>query len=296
MKNLFILLAAVLIVNTSKSVAQNQLKITISTEKRSFQLGEPIVVYSTLTNLGEESIKVFSEIRPETDIYRFFITDPNGKTTSFSPIYVEEPEELTTLGPNEDIRGTARIFFGAEGYYFPISGNYQIQVQYKEVLSNLLEIKVLQARNEDEKEQAILVLEHPEMGFFLMIEGSDALSDALSQIEILNKKYPNSKLSPYFLYGMGKNFSVPKRNFLTKQPRNADLPRAIEILESIKGEEMQIYYQNKVFLTLSFCFKKQNRMEEARQVLLEFIRILDSNPNIQPYYIDQVKNELENIK
>lgn len=296
MKNLIILFLILGITHASLSLAQDQLKITIRTEKNAFQLGEPIVIYSTITNNTQEQIQVFTEIRPETDIYHFLISSPKGQTKTFHPIYIEEPDVLTILGPNEQLRDAARLFYSGKGYSFPEAGNYKVQLRSQGMASNLIDIKILTARTDAEKEQAKLVLEHPELGFFLMIEGSDVLADAQEQIEILRRKYMNSLITPYFLYGLGKNYSVAKRNFMTKQAREADLPKAIEILESIKNAEMQLFYRNKVFLTLAGCLKQQGKIEEARIVLIEWQRILEIHQGLKPFFNGRLEKELNNLK
>jgi hypothetical protein len=296
MKGKSILTFTVLLAVFGMAMAQDQLKLSVTAEKTEFLLGEPVIVYVTLINTGNEPIQVSSEFAPEKDMYSYFITDPGDSTKRFGPVFVEEPDEIKTLAKNESVGGSARIFYGGSGYFFPKPGEYTIVVHYQNIESPPFKVKVLEPRDEAEKEQASLILDHLEVGLFLMLEGGDELIDALARINTLIEKYPNSLLTSYVQYAVAKNHSVPARNFVSKKPREADLPRAIEILQSIKDKEIQLYYQGKVFTTLSTCLDKTGRKEEAKTVLQEFQKKLEEKKNLRQYFIDQIEADLQKLQ
>jgi hypothetical protein len=168
-------------------------------------------------------------------------------------------------------------------------------VHYQNIKSQPLRIKILSPQNEAEREQVSLILDHPEVGLFLIMEGGDELADALAQIEKLTGKYPNSILSSYLQYALAKNYSVPARNFVSKKPRDSNPTKAIDILQSIKNKDISLFYRNKVFKTLSFCLDKVGRKEEARKVTQEFREILEKKKKFQKYFIKQGKEELKKL-
>jgi hypothetical protein len=265
-------------------IAQERLTISVIAEKSEYLLGEPVVVYVMIKNSGNKTLAVSADIAPERDMYIYYITNPEGETKRFAPIFVEEPDEMKKLRRNESVGGSARIFYGGNGYTFPKSGEYQVAVHYQDTKSLHLKIKILEPGNEAEKDQANHILDHSEVGLFMMLEGGDELSDAMAQIESLNANYPDALLTAYVRYALAKNYSVPARNFVSKKPRDANLPKSIEILESLKSKEIQLYYRNKVFNTLSSNLEMVGRKEDAQNVKGEFRKIMETKENMQPFF------------
>lgn len=293
----YIILALLLISMVAvRGQANNNLIMKLSAEKTEFLLGEPVVVYLSLTNTGNEPVQVVNDVEPELDLYTYYITGPDGSKKRFGAMFVVDRGDRITLQRNETFRGTARIFFGAKGYTFTKPGEYRVSASYGDAISQDLRLKILAPRNASETEQAKLILEHEQVGAFLMLEGGDELDDAHKQMAILNQQYPNGLLTQYVRYAQAKNYSVPARNFVTKKPRDADLPRAIEILEEIKEKEIQMFYRSKVFKTLSTNLSKTGKQTEARKVLEEFQLILDKHKNLKPYFIDEIQQELNKLK
>jgi len=296
MKNVFIITFIILLSIFTIVMAQGNIKLNITAEKTEFLLGEPVIVYVTLTNTGNEPIRVSPEVAPEKDTYVYFITDPAGSTKRFGPVYVTEPDEIKTLAKNESVGGAARIFYGGQGYYFTEPGEYKVVVRYDEADSPPLMLSILEPRDEAEREQANLILDHPEVGLFLMLEGGDELADAHAQMETLNQKYPNSLLTAYVRYAQAKNYSVPARNFVIKKPRDADYQKAIEIFDTLKDKEIQLFYKVRSVNALSACLDKTGRKDEAKKVLEEFKSTLEAKKDMRQYLIDQIDMELNKTK
>jgi hypothetical protein len=61
MKGKSILTFTVLLAVFGMAMAQDQLKLSVTAEKTEFLLGEPVIVYVTLINTGNEPIQVSSE-------------------------------------------------------------------------------------------------------------------------------------------------------------------------------------------------------------------------------------------
>jgi hypothetical protein len=280
----------------SSAAAQDSIRVAVEAEKTDFLLGEPVAVYVTITNTGTQDIRVYSEVGPEYTECKYLITDPDGNTRTFSPTIIAEPDDLRTLGQNQSVKGGAQISYGGEGYYFPKPGNYEVVVHYKGFQSDPLQLTVLSPQNEAEREQADLVLDHPEVGLFLALEGGDFLEDAMAQIETLSGKYPNSLITSYMLYAKAKNLSVPARNFTTGNPRDADYPGAISILNTIKDRNLPLFYQGRIFGTLSHSLEKTGRKNEAIETYREFQRKLELNERLKPFHIEKIQKELRRLQ
>ena len=216
---IFNFIPALLLVIFAIAMAEENLELQLTAEKSAFQLGEPVIVYLTVANTGSDPVNMLPFVYPEVDIYHYYIIDPDGQEIAFSPLYVDDHDTSMVLNQGGHIRGAARIFYGGHGYYFKTPGSYKVLVRYKDMQSNLLKITVRTPRNDAEQSQAALILDHPEVGLFLMLEGGDELKDAIQQIETMKREYPNSLLTAYLKYAEAKNYSVPARNFVTKKPR-----------------------------------------------------------------------------
>ncbi len=278
------------------TITNGAFEIHLTAEKAEFKLGEPVVVLVSLTNKGSEPVNISPELGPEADFLQYLITDPDGKETPFSPAFVADRADFITLGKDEMATGTARIFYGGNGYSFPKPGKYSIVARYKDSRSTPFEIRVLAPANEAEREQARMILDHTEVGLFLMLEGGDELADAKKQIDALIAKHPTSILTHYVRYAVAKNLSVPARNFVSKKPRSANLPRAIEILQGLKDKDFQFYYQSKANSTLASSLAKLNRNDDARKVLQDFRKKLEGMEKLRPYYLKHINDQLDKMK
>ncbi len=276
--------------------ASGAIEIRLAAEKNEFKLGEPVVVLVSVKNTGQEPLTLSPDLGPEVDFLQYMITNPDGQTTAFNPLFVVDPGRSITLGKDETVSGGARIFYGGNGYSFPKAGKYTVVARHKDSRSNTLEIRVRAAANDAEREQAKLILDNPEVGLFLMLEGGDELAEAKKHIDALISKHPTSVITHYVRYAVAKNLSVPARNFVSKKPRPADLPKAIEILQELKDKDFQFYYQSKAASTLAASLAKLNRKDEARQVLQDFRKQLVDVEKIRNYYLKRVDEELEKMK
>jgi len=290
------LIAVMWLMSISLVLAQGDVTINLAADKTDFLLGEPVIVYATITNNGDEPIKVGPNVSPEEDFCYYMITGPDGKTRTFSPVYVGDRAEWTILNRGESVGGGARIFYGGEGYYFAQPGDYGVVLEYEKYKSDTLNLRVLPARNSGEREQAALILDHPEVGLFLMLEGSDELEDARNQMDTLVRKYPDAIVTSHLLAAEASNLARPARNFVTKKPRKADFKRSIEILNRLKDKDLSVYWQYKVVGTLSRCYVETGKTDSAKVVLENFKRKLESNNKLAPYLMKSVDQRIRDTR
>ncbi len=276
--------------------AQQGIKIELSAEKTTFLLGEPVVVLVKVTNTANSPLMIPVGLEAECDMLHYEITNPDGKTTPYSPMYVVDTDKRIILNKNESAYGAARLFYGGNGYTFTKPGTYKVQARFKDVQSNALAVKISAPQNDAEREQAALILDNAEVGLFLMLEGGDELMEAHKALATLEEKYPQSLLTAYVKFAQGKNLSVPARNFVSKKPRDANLTKAIEILQSVKDAPLQMYYRVKAATTLSTCYQKTGRKEDARKTLEGMQKLLTNQKRLAPYFSRALKVGFQQLK
>lgn len=277
-------MASVLYILVSVAFGQDRLKIELSSEKIQYLLGEPVIMNVTLTNMQTRPLLVPINLGPEMDEFKYTIMGPKGDIRIFAPLYVIDGSDMISLSENESLFGNANLFFGGTGYSFSRPGIYKIMVEYQDAKSKMYSITVLEPDNEEQKEQAAIILDHREVGLFVMLEGGDELNDALEQMALLEGKYPDSPLTAYMKYAKGKNYSVPSRNFVTKKPRQADYITAIQVLSSVQRQKLQFYYQIKLSNTLLNCYKQVKQQHDAEKEHINLDKLIESRPDLQRYY------------
>lgn len=297
MKRVFLpLIFALILFPLFNIKAAENLKLELSAEKSDFLPGEPVVILVKATNTGDSLLVIPGGLEPEMDALIYEITDPQGKTTPFSPLMVMDTDKRITLNKNESAYGTARLFYGGQGYSFPQPGVYKVMARYKSFRSNSLGLKISEPKNAEESEQARLILDNTEVGLFLMLEGGDELQQAQKAMETLAQKYPQSLLTAYVRYAQAKNLSVPARNFVSKKPRGANLPAAIDILQSVKDADILMYYRLKTVTTLSECLQASDRKEDARKVLEDMQQLLQKQQRLMPYFNTELQAKMQTLQ
>ena len=297
MKRVFLpLILALFLLSVINLNAAENVKLELSAEKSSFLPGEPVVVLVKATNTSDSALVIPGGLEPKMEAIIYEITDPQGKTTPFSPLMVVDTDKRIVLNKNESAYGTARLFYGGQGYSFPQPGVYKVVARYKSFQSNSLSLTVSKPKNEEESEQARLILDNNEVGLFLMLEGGDELLQAQKAMQTLVQKYPQSLLTAYVRYAQAKNLSVPARNFVSKKPREADLPAAIDILQSVKDANMQMYYRLKTVTTLSECLQASDRKEDARKVLQDAQQLLQKQERLMPYFNSELQAQMQMLQ
>jgi hypothetical protein len=290
-----LIMLSLLLISRAPAMAQ-PVDVALTADRTEFMLGEPVVVLVALTNKGQEPLSVSPQLGPEGGNLEYRITGPDGQEKAFSPLFVEDRANFRTLAQGETVRGAARIFYGGNGFSFPDPGTYSVVASYRDSRSSPLRLKVLPPQTNAEREQARLILGQNEVGLFLMLEGGDELAEAQKNIEQLTSRYPDALLTSYVRYAVARNLSVPARNFVSKKPRPAEIPRSISILQSLTDRNMVLYYQAGLVTTLSSLLSKTNRTEEARSVLQQFQSRLSKMENVRPYFMPEIEQRLKNMK
>lgn len=158
---------------------ESGLTLTLSTHKRKFALGEPVVVELALGTNDSKGRRVHTWLHPNCNLVQIVIQRPNGSLQAYEPLIdhlVGQRESV--IGRTDVIRDSAYIGFGHDGFYFDQPGNYQLRASYMAldgsvVLSNMMNLRVAYPVTAAEEELAELFT-GDEQGTLLYLLGSDS--------------------------------------------------------------------------------------------------------------------------
>jgi len=279
----------------------NNIKFILSTDKAEYLLGEPVVIYLELSNIGTQSTLIIDLLDPKYEFVNFYIKKEKEEKL-FKPYVVADSLLRTrSLKPAESIKETAKIFYGSKGWTFNTIGKYLIRATYNNMVneserkleSNVVEVNIQPPKNEQEKEQVHLIM-GDEQGLFLLFEGGDHLLNGITNLTRLSNKYPMSVLAGYANYALGVNYSKDFKDFQKGIVRKAEIERSITHLENAKILNNEKYFAKQTYFTLSDVYKKSNNNAAAKETLNEFIQKF-SNNEIHTDNIIKARNLLNEI-
>jgi len=253
------------------------IEFIVSTEKQEYLLGEPILVNCEVKNISNDIVEVLDKFEADYDIVTYHVVKSSEKDVSFVPYAVMDflPESIP-LKPQDSIFGMSKIFYGGKGWTFDKPGNYKIWATYnglskypeKVIKSNVLEIKVNAPVDDQEKEQADLIM-GKEQGLFLLYDGGDDLSDGLKNLNALKDKFPESNLSSYVNFSIGESLTREFKDFKKKKVRPADPSKALDYLKKSK-DKLPKELECQAYMRMADCCKTMDTTEEEN-ILDEFI-------------------------
>ena len=222
------------VAGTTSQLGFEGLVLKIQADKSQYLLGEPIVLYASLSNEGNKAVGVLDFLEPETNYVQYYITKPGQtKPERFLPYMLECPDTgPILLKPGQTITGTAKLFMGQKGWVFTDVGTYKIRATYLGRLnSNELRLSVARGSNAGDRAAGDLILNNREAQRFLYLEGGDHLASGKNALQRVSDEYGASALAGYANFALGANLSADFANFKTGVLRRADLGRANGLLE-----------------------------------------------------------------
>lgn len=150
--------------------------------KKSFALGEPVVVEIKLYVTDLRGVQVIKHLHPNMGFVQIGIRKPSGQVVVYEPLLEHcVASEVTTLDADQpSIYESAFISYGKAGHYFNEMGTYQLRAIYYSldgslVTSDTLSFRVQAPHNSTDEEVADLFL-GDEQGTLLYLLGSDSES------------------------------------------------------------------------------------------------------------------------
>jgi len=187
---------------------QAPLELHLEPPKRSFAVGEPVVLTVGLHNEGTTPQTVLSLLHPDYRFLHVEIREPGSREfRPFRPAVLAEARRLATerLAAGEAIHETVPIFFGADGWSFEKAGRYAVRVDYPSVTgdpprlrgpedrlrSGPIEIEIVDPPGERAAAAKRLAL-GKQQGLYLLFEGGDHLRDGQEKLRQLAERFPDS--------------------------------------------------------------------------------------------------------
>ena len=214
------------------------LNFNISTHRRKFSLGEPVVLQLALDTSDSRGRRVHTWLHPNCNLVTVVIAKPNGVVIEYEP-YIEHivGARESVIGRDDVIRDSAYIGYGKGGLYFDQPGNYQIRAAYKAmdgsvILSDIITVRIAYPVTGVEEELADLFMGE-EQGQLLYLLGSDceSLSSGNEAFDLVLAKRGKHPMANYVRLIKGINAS---RDFktITEENDNRIAVRSAQMTES----------------------------------------------------------------
>jgi len=253
-----------------------QLAVSLTADRDSLVVGEPVIVYATVTNTGSQALTVQTLFGPEYEFFAYAIRMPDGTMKKFIPLVIKEGGTRTPpVQPGGSVSGGARIYFGSDGYAFPKAGSYQITCTYGSATSPPLTLTFRDPHSLLEVKFANAMLKHGEVGMVMMMEGGDELTDGMQRLEEIAAGYPGTSYAGVAAYVLGRTYSTAAMNFVSKKPRGPDYEKANRYLEKAKNTDAGAYYIRKIYSTLADNQVKLKNSEAAARARSDLQRRLN---------------------
>jgi hypothetical protein len=224
---------------------ESGLTFSISTNQKSFALGEPVVLQLMLGTTTAGGRRVHTWLHPNCGLVKIVIRKPSGAVVAYEPLidHLVGPRE-STIARDDVIPESAYIGYGKDGLYFDQPGNYRVRAAYaaldgSEVFSEMINIRVRYPVTPIEEELAALFM-GDEQGTLLYLLGSDdeSLQSGNDAFEEVLVKYPKQAMANYVRMVKGINASRDFKTITDDREtraivRPAELDKSAQLLTAV---------------------------------------------------------------
>ena len=288
LRTTIMLVTGMMLVVLASTLAQqftSQLELILSTDKKVYTLGEPIVVTVQLRNVSDTPQTLIYRLGPEFGLLNYSLSGPGREQTSFQPFsHVNVRRSFRDeLPPQASFYETVKLFYANTGWTFRKTGKYTVTVAYPGVdtpLTAELEIDVAEPPS-DGQAAAEKMLSNNQQGLLLYWEHGDQLTEGIRNMTSIAQEFPDSPLAAYANYGIGINLSKEFYNAAKDEVRPADFTAAIEHLNKALDAQMDSYFRVQASLALAESYIGVQDFGNARELLTRFIEEFKNDPRYQ---------------
>lgn len=219
---------------------ESGLMFNISTHKKSFALGEPVVLELALSSTQPKGRRVHTWLHPNCGMVKVVIQKPSGAVVAYEPLIdhlVGDRDGMVSIG--DVIHDSAYIGFGKGGLYFDQPGNYLVRAVYaaldgSQAMSDIIRVRVRYPVTAAEEELADLFMGE-DQGTLLALLGSDseALDSGNAAFDEVLAKYPKHAMANYVRLMRGFNAGRAFKTVI-EENENRLMVRAPKLEESEK--------------------------------------------------------------
>ena len=256
------------------------LNFNISTHRRKFSLGEPVVLQLALDTSDSKGRRVHTWLHPNCNLVTVVIAKPNGVVIEYEP-YIEHivGARESVIGRDDVIRDSAYIGYGKGGLYFDQPGNYQIRAAYKAmdgsvILSDIITVRIAYPVTGVEEELADLFMGE-EQGQLLYLLGSDceSLSSGNEAFDLVLAKHGKHPMANYVRLIKGINASrdfktITEENDNRIAVRSAQMTESADLLSAVANAGVLDAVSHQMTLTtLADVQRRGGNTEGAKETL-----------------------------
>jgi hypothetical protein len=189
------------------------LQLELEPVKKSFALGEPVVVEVKLRATDINGRTVNANLHPRFDQVRIGIMKPNGKILAYEAVAhnCAIPKEVMLTKDDNTAYASAYIGYGKEGFYFDQPGFYRIKGAYRNFDGSIIQSEEITIRvkspvtaTEDEIADKYFSTEAG-MLFYMLGSDADTLKSGMDDFKLVAEKYKSNPLSVYAEMIVGVN-------------------------------------------------------------------------------------------
>jgi hypothetical protein len=190
----------------------NNLSLQLEIPKKSFVIGDPVVVTVGLHNVGGQKEEVNPLLNPMFGFLDIEIKSPDADSfRPFLPPIVGDVRNvhLRQLLPGQSLHEEARIFFNARGWSFTTPGTYLMRAEFsldlegkRTIVSDIMKINLLAPKTAADKRAAELIM-GDEQGLILTMSGGDHLTRGMDSLKEVIAEVPSSAQAPAVRLALG---------------------------------------------------------------------------------------------
>jgi hypothetical protein len=262
------------------------LSFTASVDKVRYVLGEPVFLTVRLLNTSAVPVSVPKYLDAGEGIIVVRITTPKRKTFGYMPLtLIDSDMPMVTLKPREATADVVPIFYGARGWTFPEPGTYTITAGFKPIGKKQVvnKAKPLTLTVGTDTAGALVVKEGltgDEAGKFLLWQSGDHLRKGIALLENITEKYPDSIISDYAGFALGKSLNRHFKNFSSKKIRLPDYKRSLEYLKKVRADKLPLYLRIQYNLARAKCHVELNESEQFTELINQTRKLMTDRPEL----------------
>jgi len=266
------------------------LELSIRTEKESYFVGEPIYLVVRLRNTGRETKRVMGLLHPDDGAISVYIAAADGVPRRYASLAIADNDSTAyqQLASGETIGDIFAVFFDASGWVFREPGTYQLDAKYRtvdrpnvvsEVASNSITITI--EETPDGSGKGLVASGDPasfEAGKFLLWQSGDHLVQGQARLAEIVEQYPESVLSSYARFALGKNLSQPFTDYGRGVTRPADCRGSSEYLGAVKTAQISENTQIQRLVAQYRCNVRLGDEDSAESAVGEVRDLMQNRP------------------
>jgi hypothetical protein len=190
---------------------------------------------------------------------------------------------MVTLKPGEVTADVVPIFYGARGWTFPEPGAYTITAGFKPIgkkqAMNMAKPLTLTVGTDTAGSLVVKEgLTGEEAGKFLLWQSGDHLRKGIELLENITEKYPDSIISDYAGFALGKSLNRHFKDFSTKKIRLPDYKKSLEYLQKVRSDKLPLYLWIQYNLVRTRCHVELKELEQATGLMNQTRKLMTNRP------------------